>query len=196
MNSDNLKEETLESKLFYKGSFFELYQDQVRLPNQRIAQRDYIQHSGACIVAPLMAKTLDSNSIFLFVRQYRYALKEILIEFPAGKIDPRENPQICAHRELLEETGYEAKKLQFLTQFYPCPGYSNESIHFYLAEIDPESEKKLYPQIDEFLEPLSMTFSEALELAEKGAMKDLKTIYTLYYLQNKIKQENFVPFSE
>ncbi len=113
--------EVIESKSPYRGSFFSVQVDRIRLPNGREANREFVRHPGAAAVVPL------KDGAVLLVRQTRYAVGSDLLEIPAGKLDvPGEDPADCARRELKEETGYEAGVLEALGVFYSSPGFTDE----------------------------------------------------------------------
>ena len=140
----NLKETTLSSQMVYEGKILKVKKDQVRLPNGNTSTREIVVHNGAVCVAPI-----DKEGNVYLVRQYRYALSRELLELPAGKIDPGEEPQTAAVRELAEETGCTAQTWIDLGDFYPSVGYLTERIHLYCALGLKEGEQHLDP--DEFL---------------------------------------------
>ncbi|MDH4128440.1 MAG: NUDIX hydrolase [Spirochaetota bacterium] len=168
----NLIEKQLESNLLHKGHFFNLYKDKVLLPNERFSYREYITHPKAVVVLPLFP-----NGKIILIKQYRYPLKKVFIEVPAGKLDSNETIEEAANRELLEETGYSSNKLSFISTFYPCIGYSNEEMNLFLAEDLSLKEQSL--DHDEFVEPMIMHYSDAMNLIESGQITDLKTLYSL-----------------
>ena len=167
-----LEEKKLTSTLKHQASFFQVYQDKVELPNGNHAYREYIKHPGAVAIVPLF-----ENGDTLLLRQYRYPIQEVLLEIPAGKIDPGETPEETAARELAEETGYQSLKITKLICFFVCPGYSNETMDCYIAENLNPSQKK--PEQDEFLDIIKMPLREALEKIKTQEIKDSKSILSL-----------------
>lgn len=147
----------------------------VVLPNGKIIHISYIHHPGAVIVAPL----LNSNTVVL-LRQFRPALGQYIYELPAGTIDPAEKPLSCVQRELLEETGYCAKKFKKLGEIYPVPGYSTEVIHMFKAEglIPGEAQPEDYEVID--LKSVSKV--QIQKMFKQGKMMDAKSICTFAHL--------------
>ncbi len=165
----NLKEELIESQTLYRGRVVTLRIDTVRLPNGRIARREIVEHHGAVAIVPL----LDSETVLL-IRQYRQAVGEVLLEIPAGTLEPGESPDACAQRELEEETGYRAGQMRKLFSQYLAPGYSQEVLHVFLAE-------ELYkgqadPEEDEELELVPTSVSEVVPMVLDGRIRDSKTI--------------------
>ena len=122
-------EVTLSSDCVYDAGFIQVMSDRVRLPNGKESGRTYVKHPGGVCVA-----AIDAEGSVAFVRQYRYAMAQEVLELPAGKIDEGESPEDCGRRELLEETGMTAEKFIPLGVMYPTPGYSNEGIYMFLAE--------------------------------------------------------------
>lgn len=159
------------------GNFLRVRRDTVRLPNQRSATREYIQHSGAVMVVPL----LDDGRVVL-ERQFRYPIGKVLIEFPAGKIDPGEDPLRCGQRELLEETGYTAKEWAYAGELHPVVSYSTEAIQVYFARGLTLGQRKL--DEGEFLDVFTATQTELLEWCLTGKVTDSKTLAGMLWLQN------------
>ncbi|MBO4933647.1 MAG: NUDIX hydrolase [Clostridia bacterium] len=162
-------EVTLSSECVYDAGFIKVMSDRVRLPNGRETGRTYVKHpGGVCVCA------VDAEGNVAFVRQYRYAMAEEVLELPAGKIDEGESPEDCGRRELMEETGMTAEKFIPLGIMYPTPGYSNEGIYMFLAENAIRGAAK--PDEDEFLDTLYMPFDKALYQSLTGAINDAKTV--------------------
>ena len=117
----------INNRLIYEGRIFKLYQETVQLPDQKYAYRDVVYHPGGVgIIA------VDGEDILL-VQQYRHAIRKVLIEIPAGTLEPGEPPEVCAMRELREETGMAARTIQLIGTFYLAPGYSSEKMYIFLA---------------------------------------------------------------
>ncbi len=146
----------------------------VRLPNGRTVKISFIEHPGAVIVAPILP---DGRVVFM--RQYRPALRKYIYELPAGTLDPKEAPMVCARRELLEETGYTGKKFKRLGKIYPVPGYSTEIIHIFKAEgLTPGLAQ---PEEYEVIQNKPMTRSQVRQLLDRGVLQDAKSICALVF---------------
>jgi ADP-ribose pyrophosphatase len=171
-----LTEILIKQEYAYTGNFLELYRDQVRLPDGRPASREYIHHPGAIAAVPL----LDDGKILL-VRQFRYPTREVLLEIPAGKLDPGEAPEACVRRELAEEIGYRPEHLTPLISFWTTPGFTDEVIHLYLATgLKPVTGAS---DPDEFLEIVKLDRAEFRAELEKGAIIDGKTVLAFYLME-------------
>jgi len=163
------EERTLESQLLYKGRLVNLRLDTVELPSGRQAKREIVEHRGAVAIV-----ALDAAGQALLVRQYRKATERTLLEIPAGTLDPGEEPGDCAQRELQEETGYRAGKMERIGGFYTSPGFCTEFIHLFLAtglESSP-----LPADADEAIELLRLPITDAPKLITSGEICDAKTI--------------------
>lgn len=164
----HLNEETVESKLVYKGKIFEVFSDTALLENGKTTGRDVVRHpGGVCIVA-----LSDNREVFL-VRQFRYPHKRALLEIPAGKLEWGEEPLECGKRELREETGYTAERFRSLGRLLPTPAYDTEIIYMYLAEELHRSEQDL--DDNEFLDVLSVPLEEAVRMVLDNEIDDAKT---------------------
>ena len=160
----------------YRGRLLDVQVDRVIEPSGREVEREIIRHPGAAVI---LAVTAEGN--VLFVRQYRHAVAETLIEVPAGTLDPGESPEETARRELVEETGFYPGHLEKLAEFYPSPGVLEERMHLYFAT-DLERGSPL-PDEDESLEILEMPLDEALALKAGADVRDAKTILALFFLR-------------
>lgn len=158
------------------GGFLEVRRDDVRLPDGSTATREYIQHPGAVAVIPL----LDDGRVVL-VRQYRYPLSKVLLEFPAGKLDAGEPTLACAQRELAEETGYTATEWAFAGEIHNAAAYSTESIWLWFARGLVPGPQNL--DAGEFVEVARLSESELDALAQRGELPDVKTRIGLHWLQ-------------
>lgn len=170
-SKDVMEERTVKSNLIHRGRILTLRVDEVILPNGKRTTREIVEHPGAVAAVPL----LDGKVIL--VRQFRKPVEEAIYEIPAGKLEPGEEPRRCMGRELEEEIGYRARKLAELLSYYPSPGFSAEIIHLFLATDLEKTEQKLAQ--DEFLEPVTLRFEEALRMIKEGKIKDSKTIIGL-----------------
>lgn len=176
MARDTLTETCLAAHAIPGTRFLDVRRDTVCLPSGREGEREYIVHPGAVLVLPL----LDNGNLVL-ERQFRYPLKQVFIELPAGKIDPQEAPLITGQRELLEETGYQAGEWIRLGAFHPCIGYSDEIIHIYLARGLQAGQHKR--DSDEALELFEASLDDCLAMVQRGEISDGKTIIALYWLE-------------
>ncbi len=168
----DLHEKPVSSERLFDGKVINLRRDTVILPNGRNSTREVVEHPGAVAVVPI---TKDGNIIL--VRQFRHPIQQILLEVPAGKLDPGESAESCALRELAEETGFTANKLHKLTSMYTTPGFSNEVIHIYLAEDLVESDKQ--PDEDEFIHTEIHTPEQIKQMINSGELCDAKSLVAL-----------------
>jgi ADP-ribose pyrophosphatase len=167
-----LVEQTISSDKMFEGRLLHVYYDEARLPDGSISSREWIKHPGACAVVPLF-----ENGDVMLVRQYRYSMSQIFYEVPAGKIDPGESQDNTAIRELAEEAGVVAGNMAYLGHFYPCIGYSDEVIHFYIAwDLDLIEQDTDH---DEFVEQVRIPFKEAVAMVHNGEINDGKTVVCL-----------------
>jgi ADP-ribose pyrophosphatase len=172
--------ELLKSESLFKGRAFAIRRDWMKTPDGRETKFDIIEHGGSVVLVPL-----DSNGNLLFVRQYRHAAGTDLLELPAGTLEPGEDPAVCAAREIREETGFAAGKLEKIGEFYLAPGYSTEFMLVYLARdltYDP-----LEADADEFLSLEKIPVTEAIQMAERGEMPDAKSLAALLLARRYLK---------
>lgn len=175
-----MKFELLDSEIIFKGRAFAIRRDNLRTPDGRTTKFDIVEHHGSVVILPV-----DKDGNLLFVRQYRHAAVDDLLELPAGTLEPNEEPALCAAREVREETGMGAKKLTELGKFYLAPGYSTELMTVFLAtelSVDP-----LEPDADEFLQVEKIPLAEAFSIAEAGKMPDAKTLAALLLARPHLK---------
>lgn len=176
MADEHLKEVPLESKQVYRGSFLEVRRDIIGLPDGDRASREYVIHPGAVVIVPL----LDDGSVVL-ERQYRYPLERVLLEFPAGKLDPGEGRQMAAMRELAEETGYRAKEWARAAIMHNAAAYSTEFIEIWFARGLVQGKRSL--DHGELIDLCIMTEADLDDLAGQGELTDAKTLIGLQWLQ-------------
>ena len=181
-SDEGLIEKTVESKLVHRGKFLTLKLDTVELPDGKHATREFVEHPGAVMILPLF----DDGRVLL-ERQYRYPIRKVLLEYPAGKLDPNESELACAKRELLEETGYTAREWFFLTRIHPVISYSTEFIDLYLARGLTAGESKL--DEGEFLETLIADRSQIFEWIKSGHISDVKTIIGSFWMERIMSGE-------
>jgi ADP-ribose pyrophosphatase len=165
---DHLTEEQIASKQIYSGKVVNLYVDEVRLPNGKTAVRETIRHRGAvCIVA-----LTDQNEV-LMVKQCRHPFGRVIVEVPAGKLDPGESPASCAVRELSEETGAAARSMVFIGEYYPSPAVLDEVIYMFLAQ--GLTYGQAHTDEDEFLSIEKVPIGRLVDGILNGEVKDGKT---------------------
>jgi ADP-ribose pyrophosphatase len=173
-----LEEKTIKSQTIYEGNIIRLQLDQVTLPDGRTSQREIVKHPGAVAVVAIT----DEKKLVL-VRQFRKPLEKTILEIPAGKLEPGEDPRVCAFRELEEETGYRAEEMTHLVSFYTSPGFADEIIHLYVATGLQRGEAR--PDQDEFVELVELTLPEAWQRIADGEICDAKTVAAVYHWQLK-----------
>src|SRR5450759_2632991 len=174
--------ELLKSEIVYPGRAFTIRRDTLRMPDAREASFDIVEHVGSVIILPL-----DADGQLLFVQQYRHAAGLDLLELPAGTLDKDESPEACATREVREETGMAAGKLEPLGGFYLAPGYSTEYMVAYLAtdlRYDP-----LKADADEFLSVERLPVAEALAMCERGEIPDGKSLAALLLARRRLEKQ-------
>jgi len=180
MHEKDLDEIQLSSQQAFNGHLLKLWVDKVKLPNGRTATRELIKHQGAVGILPILA-----DGRMVFVKQCRYALNSVIYEIPAGKLEIGEDHLECAKRELSEETGYKAEKWEKLTSIVTTPGFTNETIHLYVAT--GLTLEKQHPDPDEFLNVVTFTADQVKEMVLKEDIFDAKTLASLllYSYRNK-----------
>lgn len=173
----HLIEKPLKQETLFEGSFLRARRDTVQLPNGHTSTREYIVHPGAVVVVPL----LDDGRV-LAVRQYRYPVGRVMLEFPAGKLDPGEDTLECGQRELLEETGYRGGEWARAGAMHVAIAYSTEIIHIFFARGLQPGQVQL--DADEFVELHPMTLDDLYAACRDGAVTDSKTLACTLWLQN------------
>lgn len=168
----NIIEKTVKSKNLYNGKIVKLDIETVLLPNGNITEREIIRHPGAVAILPI-----DSNENIYFIKQFRKAINDILLEIPAGKLEIGEEPYKCALRELQEEIGYTSNKLTLINTIYTSPGFADEIIYIYKAEELVKSQLK--KDEDEFIDICIFHKSQVFDMIKNGEIKDAKTIVAL-----------------
>ena len=164
-----LTEKTLSREDFFQGNLVQIHVDQVLLPNGDTSQREVVEHCDGVAVLPL-----DGENNVLTVTQYRYCLGRTLLEIPAGKLDPGEEPEAGALRELEEETGAVPGIFESLGSILPAPGCYTETLHLFLARELKMEDQHLDP--DEFLQVERIPFDEMLRRCMTGEIQDAKTV--------------------
>ncbi|WP_341302065.1 NUDIX hydrolase [Lysinibacillus sp. FSL H8-0500] len=171
------EEKTIETTPIYDGRIIKLQIDDVTLPNGQTAKREIIKHPGAVAVIAVT----DEGKLVL-VEQYRKALERSIIEIPAGKLEPGEEPVVTAHRELEEETGYGARSLRFLQAFATSPGFADEVIYLFVAKGLYKIDQKADLDEDEFVELLEVSLEEAQQMIVDQRIYDAKTAFAVVWL--------------
>ena len=169
----------LSSRRVYSGRVLSLDIDTVRFPNGSTGELEMIRHPGAAAVLPFLSEPAGDDPQIMLLKQYRYAAEGFLYEVPAGRLNPGEQPLDCATRELKEETGCEAERMEHLYTFYTTPGFIDERIHAFMAVGLKRGDS--HTETDEFITVETMTLSRALGLIQEGEIKDAKTALTILY---------------
>jgi ADP-ribose pyrophosphatase len=181
MDERHLIEVRLSGHEVYKGRLLHAFCDTVQLPDGSQATREYIVHPGAVMIVPLLDQVEGTPQVIL-ERQYRYPLRQVMIEFPAGKLDPGESSWSCARRELLEETGYSASQWACAGRLHPVISYSTEFIDIWFARGLSAGQSQL--DQGEFLEIFSASPAQLLDWCRAGQVTDGKTLTAALWLQN------------
>jgi ADP-ribose pyrophosphatase len=172
--------ELLKSEIVYPGRAFTVRRDTLRMPDGHENRLDIVQHIGSVVIIPV-----DEQGNLIFVRQYRHPAGLELLELPAGTLDEGEAPEACASREVREETGMAAGRLEHLGEFFLAPGYSSEYMHVYLAtDLHPDP---LEADADEFLSVETIPLGTALRMALRGEIPDAKSLAAIFLAQQHLK---------
>ena len=180
MTDAHLIERQVSHEELLRGNFLHAFRDTVRLPNQTLATREYVVHPGAVMVIPLL-ETPDGLKLVL-ERQYRYPVGQVMIEFPAGKLDAGEDPWRCAQRELQEETGYTARQWARAGVLHPVIAYSTEGIEIWFAKDLTLGARQ--PDAEEFLDVFTASPAQLMDWCRDGQVTDAKTLTGALWLQN------------
>jgi ADP-ribose pyrophosphatase len=172
----------LSSARLYSGRIVNLDLDTVRFPDDSTGQLEILRHPGASAVVPFLDPPGLADPRVVLIRQFRHAADGFIWEVPAGRLDAGESPESCAERELEEETGMRALRLERLTTIYTTPGFTDERIHLFLAEgLEPGAEHR---EADEFMELHTLRWSEVMRLVGGGEVVDAKTLVSLLFVQS------------
>jgi len=169
----------------YRGRIFDVFVEEVALPNGIVKNREVIRHPGAAAMVPVF----DDGNVAL-IKQFRHAVGRFLWEIPAGTLEPKETPLQCAQRELVEEIGCQATTFEKLAEILPAPGYTDERIHIFLATGLTPADQNL--DDDEVLEVQATAFDKAIDMIMKGKIQDAKTIVGLLLARQKDREALFV----
>jgi ADP-ribose pyrophosphatase len=175
----NFREHNTHSKQIYKGNIVTLCLDQVTLPDGRSAKREVVRHAGGVTIVPY-----TTEGEFVLVEQYRYAIGQMLLEFPAGRLQEGEDPLMAASRELMEETGFRPGKLEPLGSIFTAPGFCDECLHIYLATDLVPGEQSL--EEDEFLNVLHLSKHQLVERIRLSHVHDAKTLAAWSFLHKEV----------
>ena len=175
-----MKPKVVKTDYAYEGKILSLRVDGVLLPNGVEAHREIVEHGGVVAIVPFV-----NESKIVLIRQYRHAIEEDILEIPAGLLGPGEDIYKCAARELIEETGFKAAKLEKLAEYYPAPEFSNQMTYIFKATCLEQVGAKL--DEDEFLEVVTMELNEVIKLIAEGRIRDSKTIIGLLFAKEGFK---------
>jgi ADP-ribose pyrophosphatase len=169
----------LSSRRVYSGKMIHVDLDTVRFPDGSTGELEMVRHPGASAVVPFLSDPEGEDPQLLLVKQYRYAADDFIYEVPAGKLDDGEDPAVCAERELREETGCTAERMERLTTIYTTPGFTDERIHLFMAtgltQGDAAHEK------DEFMSLETVPLARALAMIRDGEIVDAKSVVAILY---------------
>lgn len=174
-------EKTMKSERIYDGKILNLRVDTVELPDKKYSKREIVEHPGAVAII-----AINENKEMIMIRQYRKAIDKILLEIPAGKLELNEEPIESAKRELKEETGYTADKIEYVMEFYTSPGFNNEKIYLFLAQGLTEGEQEL--EVGEYIDVEKYSLDELMKMIKLGEIVDSKTIIGISYYYNMINK--------
>ena len=170
----------LAQRRVYTGRVVHLDVDTVRFPDGSTGEMEMLRHPGAAAVVPFASDPKGADPTVLLIRQYRYATGGALFEIPAGRLDAGEAPEQCARRELKEEVGVTAGRLERLTTIWTTPGFTDERIHlFWAADLAAGAHAR---EPDEFIEVVPRPLSEVLGMVRSGAICDGKTVVAILYM--------------
>ena len=185
MSVGNEPSEILEQRLYYKGRKFDYEVTKLRLPNGVEGYWECVRHPGGALAVPI-----TNDGLFVLVKQYRFTAKGRLLEFPAGTVEPNEDPATTIKREIEEETGYSAKKWQSLGKFILAPGYSDEYIYAFLAQDLEKLENPPQQDEDEDIEVVLMSAEELEAAILNGEPVDGKSIACFYMAKAVLLQQS------
>ena len=178
MDKEYLREKTIKTEQIYNGRVINLRKDEVTLPDGKKSIREIIDHPGAVVI---LAENKEMKLIM--VEQFRKAVEDVLLELPAGTIEPNEDTIECAKRELEEETGYQAERWQKVIEFYSAPGFCNEKLTLFFAHNLVKTSTNT--DHDEFIEVKDVDRSEIISLIKNNQIKDAKTLIGILWWLNR-----------
>ena len=177
----DMKTKVLNRTTVHQGRVFTVTTENIMLPNGTTVDLDIIRHPGAAAMVPL-----KNDGSVVMLRQYRHAVGDYIWEIPAGTMDSGESPLECAQRELIEETGYSSEHWEKLGHIIPVPGYSDETIHIFLATDLRSARQELDP--DEIIHVLEVPWDTALNMIANGEIQDSKTISSLFFTKTWLEK--------
>ncbi|HVW78184.1 MAG TPA: NUDIX hydrolase [Alloacidobacterium sp.] len=178
--------EVLSSEVAFEGPLFRVERDEVREPGGHVAKRDVVRHGGSVVILAVVDSS-KRDPLIVMERQYRHAAGQYLWEVPAGKMDEGEERLAAAKRELIEETGYRAKKWTKLVRYFASPGFLGEWMQVFLAEGLTAGEAA--PEEDELLEVVLVPLSEVLRMIDEGKILDGKTLVSVQLYERLRKRK-------
>jgi ADP-ribose pyrophosphatase len=178
--------EVLSSQVSYDGPLFRVLSDQIREPSGKLVRRDIVRHNGSVVILALDKGKNKKDPLVLIERQFRHAAQQYLYEVPAGKMEDGEDHLDAARRELMEETGYQAKKWTKLARYFASPGFLGEWMQVFLAEGLTPGEAQ--PEEDESFELQFVPLSELLRLIEADKIQDGKTLISVLYYAHFVRR--------
>jgi len=176
------EEKTMKCDKIYEGKIVSLRIDTVELPDKKYSKREIVEHPGGVGVV-----AFTDEGKMLLVKQYRKAIDRVILELPAGKLEVNEEPRETALRELREETGYTADKLEYLLEFYTSPGFSTEKIYLFLAKGLTKGEQEL--ESGEFIQVEDYSIEELNKMIDRGEIMDSKTLIGINMAKDIIKKK-------
>ncbi len=179
------EEKTMKSERIYEGKILSVRIDTVELPDKKYSKREIVEHPGAVAIVPI-----TNEEEIVFVKQFRKATETVLLEIPAGKLEINEQPAECAIRELKEETGLDAEKMEYIFDYFSSPGFTNEKIHIFIATGVITGEPT--PEDDEYIDVVKINIKEAMNMISNGTIKDGKTIIGIFMAHERIKRDREV----
>jgi ADP-ribose pyrophosphatase len=179
---NRFEEKTVSSDVLFEGRIISLRVEEVELPDGKRAKRELVDHPGAVAIIPI-----TEEGKLILVEQYRKALNRSIIEIPAGKIEPGEDIELTAKRELEEETGFGSKQFSYLQSFATSPGFANEIIHIFVARGLYKIDKPAEGDEDEFIHLIECTIEEAEEMVLDERIYDAKTAFAILHAKKLLK---------
>jgi ADP-ribose pyrophosphatase len=189
LSQKGIKTKVLSSKVVFKGKVFSVFRDEVIEPSGVKNVREVIRHNGSVVILAVDDSKNPANPDVILERQYRHAAGQFLLELPAGRVEPGESTLAAAKREMIEETGYRAKRWTLLTKYFASPGFLGEWMQIYLAREIRDG--RAQPEADEQIEVVRMPLSEALALVSAHKIHDGKTLIGLM-LYDRARQQGLL----